>query len=113
MSKTVAGNLDRRITLQRSTDTQDEYGGSVKVWSDIATVWAAFKAVSDGEKVSAGEVGSTLMVRFTIRHDSAWADLSTLDRLIFEGVVFDIWGVKPLEGRRQFIEITAARRSEV
>jgi SPP1 family predicted phage head-tail adaptor len=106
--------LDRRITLQRSTDTQDEYGSPVKVWNTLgpATIAANYKPVSDGEKFAAGEVGATLSARFTIRYDSAWADVSALDRLTFEGREFDIVGAKEVDGRRQFIEITAAARSE-
>jgi SPP1 family predicted phage head-tail adaptor len=104
--------LDRKITLQRFTWTQDEYGAPVQAWVDLATVWANYKPVSDAEKVSAGEVGATLSARFTIRYDSAWADVSALDRVLFEGRTFDVFGAKEVDGRRQFIEITAAARSE-
>lgn len=105
--------LDRRITLQRFTATQDPGSGeNVETWSDLATVWAAYKPVSDGEKMQAGEVSATLSARFTIRYDSAWADLSALDRVMFEGRTFDIFGTKEVDGRRQFLEITTSARSE-
>lgn len=106
--------FDRKIDLQRKTVTQDDYGGEVATWSSIVPggIFASYKAISDGEKLAAGEVGSTLSARFVIRYDSAWADVSSLDRLVFEGRTFDIWGAKEFEGRRQFIEITAAVRSE-
>lgn len=109
-----SADLDRFITLERATSTQDDYGSEVKVWATLgpAKIAANYKPVSDGEKMSAGEVGSMLSARFTIRYDSAWADVSALDRLVFEGKIFDIWGCKEVEGRRQFIEITAAARSE-
>lgn len=108
--------LDRRITLQRSTDTQDEYGSPVKAWADLATVWANYKPVSDGEKFSerlnGGEVAATLSARFAVRYDSAWADLNPKDRLIFEGRLFDIANVKEVHGRRAFLEITASERTD-
>lgn len=108
-------DFDRKIELQRKSTTQDDYGSEVVTWASIAPggIWASYKPVSDGEKLSAGEVSSALSARFTIRYDSAWSDVSTLDQLVFEGKTFDIWGVKESsDGRRQFIEITAARRSE-
>lgn len=107
--------LDRKVDLQRKTVTQDEFGGEVAIWSSIVVggVWANYAPVSDGEKLSAGEVSSTLSARFTVRYDSAWSDVSALDRLVFEGKTFDIWGAKETaDGRRRFIEITAAARSE-
>lgn len=108
-----SARLDRRLTLQRFTSTQDPGSGeNVETWSDLATVWANYKPVSDGEKMQAGEVSATLSARFTIRYDSAWADLSALDRVVFEGRTFDVWGCKEVDGRRQFLEITAAVRSE-
>ena len=103
--------FDRTVTLQRATTTQNEYGEEVQAWADLGTVQAKSQPVSDGEKLSAGEVSSTLSARFTIRYDSAWADFSAKDRLVFEGETFDVWGAKPV-GRRDLIEITAAARSE-
>lgn len=104
--------LDRRLRLERATKAQDEYGNDVPTWGELATVWCNYKPVSDGEKLAAGEVGATLSARFTIRYDSAWADLSAQDRCVFEGRTFDVFGVKEVEGRRQFLEITATTRND-
>lgn len=104
--------LDRKITIQRFTSSQDEFGTPIEVWSDLATVWANYRPVSDAEKMQAGEVSATLSARFTIRYDSAWADLSPIDRVVFEGRTFDVFGCKEVEGRRQFLEITASARAE-
>ena len=107
-------DFDRKITLQRSTDTQDEYGAPVKEWNTLgpASIWAAYRPVSDGEKFSAGEVGATLSARFTVRYDSAWADVNPKDRLIFEGREFDIVSAKEVDGRRAFLEISASERAD-
>lgn len=108
-----SAKLDRRLTLQRFTSSQDPGSGeNIETWSDLATVWANYKPVSDGEKMQAGEVSATLAARFTIRYDSAWADLSAVDRVVFEGRTFDIFGTKEVDGRRQFLEITTSARSE-
>lgn len=109
------GKLDRWVTIQRATVTQDPGSGeNVETWGTFATLRAAYKPVSDGEKFSAGEVTATLSARFTVRWSTAWDDISSLDRLTFEGRNFDIVGAKEVEaeGRRRFIEITTSARSE-
>lgn len=106
-----AGRLDRRLTLQRGTTTSDAAGTPVTTWTDLATVWASYMPVSDAEKVAAAEVSATISARFRIRYGSTWADLSPADRVVFEGRVFDLWGVKEI-GRREGLELTAAARAE-
>ncbi|TFL16428.1 phage head closure protein [Jannaschia formosa] len=103
-----AGSLDRRITLQRATETTNDFGEKVPAWGLLATVWAGFKPVSDGEKWRAGMVEAREFARFTIRYSSTVADLSAKDRLLFDGDPWSITGVKEL-GRRQWLEITAER----
>lgn len=107
-----SAKLDRRLTLQRFTSTQDPGSGeNIETWGDIATVWASVNPVSDVERVKAAEVSAEITTRFRIRYDSSWSDLNPRDRLVFEGRTFDIWGVKELQ-RRQGLEITAAARAE-
>ncbi|GGH24448.1 phage head-tail adaptor, putative, SPP1 family [Cribrihabitans marinus] len=104
----AAGKLDRRITLQRATVTDDGFSSDGEIsWSDIATVWASATPVRDAEKIAAGQVLATIMYRFEIRFSSTVADLGPADRVIFDGKDFNILGVKPL-GRREGFEITAA-----
>lgn len=106
--------LDRTLRLERATVTQDPGSGeNVETWSTLGPekIFANYKPVSDGEKVQAGEVGSTLMARFVIRYDSAWSTVNPKDRVVFEGRTFDLWGVKEL-GRREGFELTAAARSD-
>lgn len=41
MTQTTAGELDRRVTLQRPVVTRDpQYGSELTSWSTVATVWA-------------------------------------------------------------------------
>ncbi len=50
-----AGELDRRITIQRSTPTQDSTGDPVKSWATLATVWARFEPVGTREAFQEGQ----------------------------------------------------------
>lgn len=108
-----AGKLDRRITIQRATIVPNEFNEPVPAWNVVATVWAKRADVSDSEKFAAGQLGSTLQTRFVIRSSSEARAVTTADRLVHEGATFNILGVKETaEGRRRFIEITAAKDSD-
>ena len=103
-----AGKLDRRITIERATTVTDAFGAEIATWSPVATVWAAYQPVSDGERLRAAEVGASLTARFTIR----WGhDVTVEDRIVFDGRTFEVVGVKEI-GRREGQEISAAARAE-
>lgn len=106
-----AGSLDRRITLERFTSTRDDYNEEVRTWTTLASRAASYEPLSDGERFRAGETAATASARFVIRHSTAVADLSPLDRLVFEGVTYEIVRVKEI-GRREGIEITANARAD-
>lgn len=110
--KIDAGDLDRRITLERYEMTRDEWGNPIEGWAELAKVWAAKRDVSDTERLRGAEVGSTLTTRFVIRWSKKVADLNTKDQLVCEGLIYGVVGVKEL-GRREYIEITAAARSDL
>ncbi len=106
--------LDRQITLQRFTSTQDSGSGEeVRVWSTLGPdyIFASKKDVSDGERVAAAEVSASITTRFQIRWDPAWSDLNPKDRLTSEGRIYDIEAVKEI-GRREGLEISASARSD-
>lgn len=106
-----AGKLDRRVVLQRFTETRDEYNEPVQTWATLATRSASFEPLSDGERLRSGQVGATATARFVIRYSTAVADLDAKDRLTFDGDTYAILHVKPL-GRREGLEITATARAD-
>jgi len=102
-----AGSLDRRVTLLRRSTVEDDFNADAETWSELATVWASFKPVSDVERVQAQAVGAVATARFQIRWSTQVRDLSPKDRLLFEGRTYGVSAVKPL-GRRTGLEITAS-----
>lgn len=106
-----APKLDRKVTLRRATTAQDEYGEEITTWADLATVWASRRRASARETLAAAEVSAAITDVFEIRYDSAWADLSPMDRLVFEGRGYDIVSVDEI-GRRQGLRIAAVARAE-
>ena len=105
------GDLDRLITIQVATTSNDEFNAPIKTWSQYIKPWAKVTEVSDREKVHSEEVGSSITTRFVIRHSTQSKVVDTVHRILYDGRIYDIVGVKDIQ-RNYFIEITAAARSE-
>lgn len=106
-----AGRMDRRITLERFTETRDEFNSPVQAWAPLATVGASKEDIRDAERWSAQEVGAEVTTRFRIRYSATVADLNPKDRVQFDGRQYDIAAVKEI-GRREGLEITANARAD-
>lgn len=104
-----AGDLNRRITIERATLTTNALNEQVPTWATLTTVWASKKDVSDSERIAAAEVRAAITTRFQIRLSSKVADLNPKDRISFEGRVYEIFAVKEI-WRNAGLEITAAAR---
>ncbi len=108
-----AGDLDRRIVVQRFTTTTNEFNENTEIWADLQKVWARRRDVSDGEKEAAGQVGSVLVSRFVVRSSIASRNFRATDRIFYDGAPWNIQGIKETnEGRNRFLEITAARDAD-
>ncbi|SFR40511.1 phage head-tail adaptor, putative, SPP1 family [Yoonia tamlensis] len=101
-----AGSLDRRIQFRRAALVDDGFQ-EVEAFADHGgPVWASKKDVSDGERMSAGNVSASLTARFVVRSSAFTRDLTAKDRLVYRGVAFEIFGIKEI-GRNDRLEITA------
>lgn len=99
-----AGILDRRLTVQRlTTGTPDEYGVPSMSWTDVRTVWARVTPDSEDENYKLGVNEAFVLVKVQARW---FAGLTTTDRLVIDGRVFDIRGIREI-GRREGLEIKA------
>lgn len=107
----AAGRLDRKITLERFTETRDSYNEVVKTWATLSTVRASFEPLSDSERFRADAVAANVSARFVIRYSTTVSGLTAKDRLTFEGATYEIVHVKTL-GRLDGIEVTAAARAD-
>ena len=106
-----AGNLDRRIVIQRFTETRDEFNEPVRSWATLATVWASYEPLTDGEAFRAGETMAEASARFVVRYSTTLAGLNPKDRLTFDGGTWEIIRTKEI-GRREAIEITTKSRDD-
>lgn len=104
-----AGRLDRRVTLQKPTRTQDDFGQAVETWSDVATVWAGVRQTAGSEFLQAQSETNEQQIVFTMRYR---ADVRETWRVVWEGRNFDVIEVRQL-GRRAGIEVMAHARSQL
>ena len=76
-----AGELDRKIRLERATWTRDAGSGEqVPSWGLLKRVSAKWRPATSGrEAVTAGEIASTVTDVFIIRWDTSWSDLNPKD----------------------------------
>ena len=107
-----AGKRDRRITIERYTgEDRDSFNNPVKNWAPLATVWAEKNDVSDGERVAAQEAGAEITTRFRILWSPDVASVDPKCRIVLDGRVYDVTGVKEI-GTRVGLEITTVARAE-
>ena len=108
----AAGDLDRRIVLQRATTAQDETGQEIETWAALATVWASWRRASARETLAAAEVAAAVTDIFVIRWWSGVSDLNPKDRVQYAGRTYDIADVSEI-GRHEGLQISAVARSDV
>lgn len=104
-----AGALDQLVTFQRFTRTADGGGGFTEAWADLplnATVWANARAKSGRESMTDGQTAATFVVVFTVYNRD---DVTELDRIVWEGVNYNIRGILREGGRALMLKIEAER----
>lgn len=96
-----AGDLDRRIMIQRLTTGESPSGEPIETWDTIATVWAKADQQGGREFFATAQEVSERKVVFRIR----WIEgLTVLDRVVLDGAEHDIEEVRRL-GRKEGIEL--------
>lgn len=63
-----SGRLNRRVTIQSLSVTQDPYGQPVSTMTTVATVWAAVEPLSGARLFQAKQSQSEITLKVTIRY---------------------------------------------
>lgn len=105
--------LDRRVQVLRATLSDNGFE-QVETFAPVGGRLPVNKRdVSDAEKFRSGQVQSNLHTRFVARW-SAFVDLITpRDKLLAEGSIYEIVGIKEIGGRRKWVEISCALRNDL
>lgn len=97
-----AGELDRRVEIQRTTEVQDSFGQVNLTWVQLAQVWARFEPGGGGESFVAEQRSSRAQAAFTIRYR---AGITPRMRVKLDS---DVWEIEAVEEpqRRAWLMLT-------
>lgn len=95
------GKMDRRITIERETETVKPSGSVVKAWAPVATVWAEVLQQSANEFFTGYGEAETGTVIFRVRFQPG---ITTADRVNYDGAAYGLKEIKEL-GRRAALEL--------
>ena len=106
-----AGRLDRRITIERYTESVNAYGEREQTWASAGKLWAALDLRQI--KVKENEVGAQLLpmseIVWRVRHSQFTQDITEKDRILWRGRSYDILGIH-IMGRGEDVMITTKLR---
>jgi SPP1 family predicted phage head-tail adaptor len=91
-----AGKLRHRVSIQRSTPTDNEVGEGVLGWATIATVWAAIETLNGRELMRAQAAGANSTSKITIRY---YSGLTVKDQILFGARTFEINSIQNTDER--------------
>jgi head-tail adaptor len=117
-----AGTLDRKVTLQRKSETLSASGEPVVSWGTLVQRLSASVSPTRGdESFTQPQLRAKQTTTFRVRWHQAIADLTPQDRIIYPAIgageepeptaIYDILAVHEL-GRRETLEIIAFRRAD-
>jgi SPP1 family predicted phage head-tail adaptor len=101
-----AGNLDREITIECAVTTISDAGTPQETWGALVSLRAQLLQTSTDEYIR--DAGATTE-RTAIFRTRYVAGVSVADRIVFDGVQYDIKQIKEL-GRRKGLELRAERK---
>ncbi len=95
-----AGDLNRHITIQSQSTTQDAYGQQTTTWDDLMSCWASIHAATSKEVYAASGFTSQVSHKITIRFPAL--ALRSNMRVIHRERTFNVQALSdPDEGRVQ------------
>lgn len=84
------GRLNRRIDILKYDVTRDEYGGEIKEWLKVKSVWATISPVSGTEYFKSQQVEAQNITTITIRYRT---DITVLNRIKYLDKTYEIIGI--------------------
>jgi SPP1 family predicted phage head-tail adaptor len=84
------GDLQRQVTIQTRTATQDTFGQQSVAWTDMVATWAAIEPLSGRELLAAEAVAAEVTHQVVIRYRTG---ISAANRIVYQGRIFDVHSV--------------------
>jgi SPP1 family predicted phage head-tail adaptor len=105
-----AGQLNRVITIQQRTATQDTFGGMPETWTNVAqNVYALIEALSGYEKMAGEAIASGVSHRITVRYDPMFDDPKRVAtyRILYGSRIFDVQVGMNVDEGNHIVELLA------
>jgi head-tail adaptor len=109
MANEFSGALDQRVTVQLPVDGPDGGGGFVRVWQDMAEIWAHVAPQALDERRYGGHVATVNRYVVLVRRDGA---LPLTARLRWRGRLLGILAVEEDPASKDRWRIAAAEERE-
>lgn len=100
------GRLRHLVTLQRRVDTTVD-GSTTTAWPNIGKVWGAVEPVRGREALNGGGVLAEMDTRIVLRYDSVSSQLTARDRILWDGVYYNIYSIAELRTAGRELEVLA------
>ena len=104
-----AGALNKRVTFQVESVTDDGGGGGALSWTDVVTVWGGFQPERGRERLQAGRLESAVAGVLRVRSSSATRALTAAHRVLIDGLAYQIRSITNPDQRNAYLEMTVER----
>ncbi len=88
--KKLVDRLNRRVEIQKKTNTEDGFGGFIEEWVKVKDVWAEIKPITIFENFEADRINEKITHTITLRYLS---DLKNDNRIKYGNRIFNIKGI--------------------
>lgn len=105
---TAPGDLNRRLVLEASVETDDGAGGVTRLYDVVTVLWAQVLPLAARASVTADNAGAAVRYRIVVR---ARSDINTRHRFQDGTHIYRILAARQSADRR-FLEIEAEERAD-
>ncbi|KFG90736.1 Bacteriophage head-tail adaptor [Sphingobium herbicidovorans NBRC 16415] len=103
-----AGRRNKRIIIERATETRNSLNEPEKAWVEHTRLWASVYFGSGDEQRQAAQAGGAQAATFEVLANSKSRSLLLTDRVAFDGGIWDIRAIAPM-GLNEGVKINAVR----
>ena len=106
----AAGELQRRVRIDRAIDTQDEAGDAVRTWSVFAPrLWAGIAPLRGTEGLVDGAIRADMATRIRLRYARALTILDPKFRIVdlWDGTIYNVISAIDIRTSHEYIEVMA------
>ncbi|SAK65430.1 phage head-tail adaptor [Caballeronia pedi] len=97
-----AGDLNRRVRIERNGGGFDDLGQPIEGWAEVATVWGNVRMLTGKETLTSDADVGTALASIRIRYRT---DVTNGMRAVVDGVVFNIGAPLPDLAGREYVDL--------